>query len=43
MSTVKTRFSDQIATNLNNLVGRTGVVGGTVKLPVSDGDGRISI
>ena len=43
MSTVKTRFSDQIATNLNNLVGRTGVVGGTLKLPGSDGDGRISI
>lgn len=43
MSTVKTRFSDQIATNLNNLVGRTGTVGGTLKLPGSVGDRRISI
>lgn len=42
-STTTTRFSEQTTASLNGLVGRTGVVGGTLKLPGADGDGRMSI
>lgn len=43
MSIANSRFSENASASLNGLVGRTGVVGGTLRLPDADEDGRMSI
>lgn len=43
MSVMTNNFSEQTVTRLNELVGRTGLVGGTLELPEADGDRRMSI
>lgn len=43
MRSRNTVFCEDVSASLDSLVGRTGVIGGTLRLPDADGDSRMSI